>query len=319
MQHAPPLAPAPRTPGTTHLYPATTVPADRSYVSTGSSNSSSSSEGGIADGVPASHAKSGAGARREKSPAARSTTTANSSSKTSGSFDSASSVSSSAAALRAVGDTALRVRGSGIGHATVVSATDGSGGGGIVRRGKTCPTVVASGGGGRGGFGVASTTVKKSRAAKCLSRSCAAAAAAPSASPPSSLKTEDDDVQRMVDRIKSRNHNNGGGRQAKGGRWTCENRMGYSFRRWCIRYPFENMSTLLVAAVVEKKSKQLRHPPAPDNPPIDMFATTHPKPRLNPTQRNPTQPRNNNIVYTKHTIRKTKKMQVKRTRPCAAS
>ena len=37
----------------------------------------------------------------------------------------------------------------------------------------------------------------------------------------SSLRVEDD-VQGMVDKIKSRNRNHGGGRQAKGGHWTCK-------------------------------------------------------------------------------------------------
>lgn len=38
---------------------------------------------------------------------------------------------------------------------------------------------------------------------------------------PTALGTEDE-IQGMVDTIKSRNPNHGGGRQAKGGPWTCE-------------------------------------------------------------------------------------------------
>lgn len=99
-----------------------------------------------------------------------------------------------------------------------------------VRRGKRCPVDVGGGGGGGAG-----TNMKKVIPAKEEPRSPAATTAitgtatgtagpsSSSSSPRSSLKTEDDDVQRMVDRIKSRNQNNGGGRQAKGGRWTREN------------------------------------------------------------------------------------------------
>ncbi|CAM9514174.1 unnamed protein product, partial [Ectocarpus sp. 8 AP-2014] len=95
-----------------------------------------------------------------------------------------------------------------------VAAGGAAGGGGDVRSKKRS----ASRGRGRDGLGVLSGTAKlkpRPRITSTATKPCDVATAK------ASLRTEAD-IQGVVDEIKSRNPNNGGGRQAKGGRWTAE-------------------------------------------------------------------------------------------------
>ncbi|CAM9475504.1 unnamed protein product, partial [Ectocarpus sp. 13 AM-2016] len=102
----------------------------------------------------------------------------------------------------------------GSGGGAGVAADGAAGGGGDVRSKKRS----ASRGRGRDGLGVMSSTAKLKPRPRITST---ATKPRDVATAKASLRTEAD-IQGVVDEIKSRNQNNGGGRQAKGGRWTAE-------------------------------------------------------------------------------------------------
>lgn len=103
----------------------------------------------------------------------------------------------------------------GSGGGAGVAAGGAAGGGGDARSKKRS----ASTGRDRDGLGVMSGTAKLKPRPRITS---AATKPRDVATANASLGTEAD-IQGVVDKIKSRNPNNGGGRQAKGGRWTGEN------------------------------------------------------------------------------------------------